>query len=151
MTKDEETLKYFKRYAKFYISNADTETNKICWRVTATDTISMPGILEITAVEYYANESEDDDGLVGNLIITPAEPDDSQNLIKGENYIKPKKFYEFTYEGKETNKWIVDTEVPITAQPEGRTIKICWPKTYSGEFTLRYGSSFKKVIVESLF
>ena len=28
----------------------------VCWRVEATDTISMPGVLEITAYEYYINE-----------------------------------------------------------------------------------------------
>ena len=151
MPKDEETIKYFKRYAKFYISNADEETNKICWRVAATDTISMPGIIEITAIEYYANESEDDEGLVGNLIVSPAEPDESQNLIKGENFIKPKKTYEFTYEGQEEAKWVVDTKVPLNATFKGKTISISWPKTYSGEFTLRYGASSKKVIVESLF
>ena len=151
MTKDEETLKYFKRYAKFYISNSDTETNKICWRVSAVDTISMPGVIEITAIEYYANESEDDDGLVGNLIVTPADPNESQNLIKGETYIKPKKVYEFIYEGEEEAKWIVDTKVPLNATPSGRKISVSWPKTYSGEFTLHYGSTSRKVIVESLF
>jgi len=151
MTKDEETLKYFKRYAKFYISNSDAETNKICWRVSAVDTISMPGVMEITAIEYYANESEDDDGLVGSLIVTPAEPNGSQNLIKGETYIKPKKVYEFIYEGEEEAEWIVDTKVPLNATPNGRQISISWPKTYSGEFTLRYGSTSRKVIVESLF
>jgi hypothetical protein len=43
----------------------------VCWRVEATDSISVPGILEITAVEYYANETEDDieNGVVGGLIV----------------------------------------------------------------------------------
>ena len=34
----------------------DNYPERICWRVEATDTISMPGILEITAYEYYINE-----------------------------------------------------------------------------------------------
>jgi hypothetical protein len=50
------TLKRFQRYAKFYIRGSDAETNSICWRVEATDAISMPGILEITAHEYYSND-----------------------------------------------------------------------------------------------
>jgi len=60
MPKNEDTLKYFKRYSKFYLPNADMPEREICWRVEAFDSISTPGILEITAVEYYANEFEDD-------------------------------------------------------------------------------------------
>jgi hypothetical protein len=56
MPKTEATLKRFKRYAKFYVRGADAETNSICWRVEATDAISMPGVLEITAQEYYSND-----------------------------------------------------------------------------------------------
>ena len=55
MPKNDGVLEYFKRYGKFYLQGYDT-----CWRVEATDAISMPGILEITAVEYYANETTDD-------------------------------------------------------------------------------------------
>jgi hypothetical protein len=50
----------------------------------------MPGILEITAKEYYANEHEDDvnNGLVGELIINKIEPE-TPSLIEGKTYIKP--------------------------------------------------------------
>ena len=44
-----EVLKYFKRYSKFYIQPLKEGDSPVCWRVEATDTISMPGILEITA------------------------------------------------------------------------------------------------------
>jgi hypothetical protein len=65
MPKTEEVLKYFSRYNKFYLQGDDT-----CWRVEATDWVSTPGILEVTAVEYYANEDEDnvEAGIVGGLI-----------------------------------------------------------------------------------
>jgi hypothetical protein len=44
---------------------------QVCWRVEALDWISTPGILEIAAVEYYANKDEDDieNGIVGALIV----------------------------------------------------------------------------------
>jgi hypothetical protein len=58
MPKNEDTVKYFKRYAKFYITSLDT-ADLICWRVEAVDSISMAGIIEINAVEYYANKDED--------------------------------------------------------------------------------------------
>jgi hypothetical protein len=34
----------------------------------------MPGIIEITAVEFYGNNQEDKDGLVGELIVNPVAP-----------------------------------------------------------------------------
>ena len=60
MPKNSDTLKQFKRYSKFYLNNIQDNDTKICWRVEAVDSISMPGILEINAIEYYANEIEDD-------------------------------------------------------------------------------------------
>jgi hypothetical protein len=50
MPKTDEAVNYFKRYNKFYLQG-----DNICWRVEATDWISTPGILEVIAVEHYAN------------------------------------------------------------------------------------------------
>jgi hypothetical protein len=50
MPKTDEAVNYFKRYSKFYLQG-----DSVCWRVEATDQISTPGILEVIAVEYYAN------------------------------------------------------------------------------------------------
>jgi hypothetical protein len=74
MPKTDASLEYFKRYSKFYLNN---DNQKVCWRVVATDWISTPGILEVNAVEYYANETEDDieNGIAGGLIIKPLETD----------------------------------------------------------------------------
>jgi len=73
MPLNDETLSYFKRYSKFYLQE---DKNKVCWRVEAIDWISTPGILEVVAVEYYANETEDDidNGLVGGLKVEPLDP-----------------------------------------------------------------------------
>ena len=49
----------FKRYSKFYLQE-DPNEEKVCWRVEAVDAFSTDGVLEVVAVEYYANESEDD-------------------------------------------------------------------------------------------
>jgi hypothetical protein len=40
-----EILQYFKRYSKFYIQPLKEGDSPVCWRVEATDAISMPGIL----------------------------------------------------------------------------------------------------------
>ena len=91
MPKNEHTLKYFRRYAKFYLKGLSKGDVPICWRITATDTISMPGILEITAVEYYANEFEDDieQGIVDGLIEEIKDPNEEDNTIIGETFISP--------------------------------------------------------------
>lgn len=151
LSKDQETIKYFKRYAKFYVTGVDELTDKICWRVEATDTISMPGVLELTAVEYYANESEDSDGLVGSLLVTPSEPEEIQNLIEGESIIRPKKSYVYYYTGSQDAKWIVKSNTPVDYEINGKEIKITWTKTYSGLITLSYGDSSRDIVVESLF
>lgn len=156
MPKTKETLEYFRRYSKFYLRGTAEGDKQTCWRVEATDTISMPGVLEINAVEYYANETEDDieKGIVGGLIATPIEPEENlKSSISGEGFIKPKISYEYIYKGKEDASWSIDNAVkmPIDVKIDGKKITIKWMKTFSGQFVLRYGKSEKTVVVESLF
>ncbi len=128
MPKNEHTLKYFRRYSKFYLKGISKGDTPICWRVEATDTISMPGILEITAVEYYANEIEDDmeKGIVGGLLANSIEPEDNSDLIKGETFIKPKITYTYKYIGREVSQWKYDSKLPIEVieQNDGKTITV---------------------------
>ena len=154
MPKNEHTLKHFRRYSKFYLKGLSRGDTPICWRVEATDTISMPGILEITAVEYYINETEDDieNGIVGGLLVDPVEPETNSDLIKGEGFIKPKMTYEYRYSGKEEAIWDFDSKLPIEVIKRDRnTISIKWTKGYSGQFVLKYGTQEKTIVVESLF
>jgi hypothetical protein len=51
-----EVLEYFVRYSKFYLTPLKEGDAPVCWKVEATDTISTPGILEITAVEHYIDK-----------------------------------------------------------------------------------------------
>jgi hypothetical protein len=112
MPKNEATLAYFKRYKKFYLQGYET-----CWRVEATDWISMPGILEVVAVEYFANEGEDDieAGIVGGLIEEIENPnDEAKDKILGETFIKVKKTYEYEFEGTLKADWSIDKDCPVT-------------------------------------
>ena len=156
MPKTEYTLKQFQRYSKFYLQDIGTEESRVCWRVEATDSISVPGILEITAVEYYANETEDDidNGVVGGLIVEPLDPnpEEIKGIILGETFIKPKKFYEFTFSGTENDKWFIDKKYPVETQVNGKKIQIKWLSNFSGQFDLYYGDNYKKtIVIESLF
>ena len=153
------TLKYFQRYSKFYLQSDTNEyMNNVCWRVEAIDWLSTPGILEVAAVEYYTNETEDDieNGIVGGLIVKSANPNDEEveEAIIGETFIKPKKEYEFYFNGDLYLDWEIDKKYPVSIivdEMDPKRIKLKWNSSYSGQFDLVYGSYVKTVIVESLF
>ncbi len=153
LPKNEDTINYFKRYNKFYLQGDDT-----CWRVEATDWISTPGILEVNAVEYYANETEDDveNGIVGGLIEEIKDPNNEiENIgIVGETFIKVKRSYEYTFSGRAAASWSVDAKYPVklTIDPEDeKKVTLIWTGGYSGQFVLNYGNYNKTIVVESLF
>lgn len=169
LPRNEETMKQFVRYKKFYLKDADNPDDQICWRVEATDSISTKGILELTAVEYYANETEDDveKGLVGAFIEKNIEPETNiLTDIVGPTFIKPKITYEYYVEDpKSDGSWYIDgPKVPVTLEPFTTTrhipgVKITWNNSYSGQFTLWFGKKgnghyknfSKTIVVESLF
>lgn len=162
MPKNEDTLKYFKRYAKFYLHESDMD---ICWRVEAIDPISMPGILEVIAVEYYANKDEDDReaGIVGGLIKPiedPNEKTEDDDFIQGETFIRPKQHYTYHFEGNAYGDWYVDKQYPVELKvnAEDNSVELCWKSAYSGQFDLYYGYDNdnlyigrKTIVAESLF
>ena len=150
MPKNEDTLSYFKRYSKFYLNG-----DKTCWRVEALDWISTPGVLEVHAIEYYANEIEDDieNGIVGGLVVEPEVPELDDKII-GETFIKVKKRYMYEFNGVESCEWTVSQDAPVILVPseiDPRKVEVCWTSTFSGQFNLHYGDFSKTIIVESLF
>ena len=155
MPLNDDTLRYFKRYSKFYLQNDHPAAEKICWRVEAIDWISTPGILEVTAVEYYANETEDDieNGVVGGLIVKPENPNPPkvEAAIIGETFIKPKKEYTFTFNGETTSEWFIDKKYPVEFKIKDKIITLKWTSAYSGQFDIMYGDIIKTIVVESLF
>lgn len=151
LPKTESAVKYFKRYSKFYLQGHDT-----CWRVEATDGISTPGILEVIAVEYYANETEDDmeTGIVGGLIEEIQIPDDDALNIEGENFIKVKRQYSYHFTGSQLANWRIDGNYPVQLtfnENNPYEVTLTWTAAYSGQFNLYYGDYKKTIVVESLF
>lgn len=145
------TKKYFTRYSKFYLQD-----DEVCWRVEARDWISTPGILQINAVEYYANEIEDDKekGLVGGLIVKDVNENTPRvdRLITGDVFIKPKRNYVYTYTGLDNDgTWSIDEKYPIEYNIDGNSITLKWLANYSGQFELKYKDLSKTIVVESLF
>lgn len=127
MPKTEETLKYFRRYSKFYLGELEDGDENICWRVEAKDSISMPGVLELIAEEYYSNEYIDDvaNELAGGLTVTPiGSSGEDIGYIDGPSTIKVKVTTEFIYRGKRVEEWKWDEKAPIKVSINGRSIKI---------------------------
>lgn len=169
--KNEKTLAFFKRYQKFYIWTSDGQMDETCWRVEAVNSISMIGVIEVNAVEYYANEFNDDkesgiadafkgpDPLIKQAIIDKNKENNKIFSIVGETFIKPKKEYDFNLNIKNIRGiWRIEgNNVPVRIISEGindkgfATIKLKWDSTYSGQFDLVYGTSRKTIVVESLF
>ena len=158
MPSNKASLEYFRRYAKFYLQNNQEGAENICWRVEAIDWISTPGILEVNAVEYYSNKDEDDveEGVVGGLIVEPENPNSSEVEISiiGDTFIKPKKTYEYEFNGEGGSTWKVDKKFPVVIEVDplnSNHIFLKWNSTYSGQFDLTYGDFTKTIVVESLF
>lgn len=167
MPRTKNTVAYFQRYSKFYLQGESEGSPLICWRVEAADWISTPGILEVTAVEYYANKDEDDleNKIAGALIAEPLDPnpetEEGTPQILGETFIKPKVVQEYHYDGPEESgfSWSVSVKnnktrnlVTMNVNPnDPHHIKLVWNSSYSGQFVLSYGSIVKTIVVESLF
>lgn len=166
MPRNEKTMKYFTRYSKFYLISADSPDNKICWRVEATDSISTRGILELTAVEYYANETEDDieKGLV-KANVKKIEPEDNIGTkIIGDTFIKPKGEYDFYINSMKPGQWYTKERTtgtisltPYINEQGYQAVKVRWNTSYSGQFELFFKNDHttqeysKTIVVESLF
>ena len=155
MPKNECSLNYFKRYSKFYLQG-----NPTCWRVEATDSISTPGILEVIAVEYYSNSTEDDvdAGIIGALLEKNTDPNEiipkEEPQILGETFIKVKTPMKYVFTGTESAEWLFSKDVPVKLEfdeMDPRIIWITWHQGYSGQFDLYYGDYKKTIVVESLF
>lgn len=145
MPSTENSLAYFKRYARFFL-------NGTCWRVEGVDSISMTGIIEIDAAEYYANKDTDDidKGIADGAIVEPIVPAPT-SAISGETFIKPKITYKYVYTGAEDGSWSWDSKLPIFAIPNDKEIALKWTTAHVGQFDLSFGNDTKTIVVESLF
>lgn len=150
VTKNDKTVKYFDRYQRFAFTGR-------YWKVTASDSISTPGILEFTAEEDY--DCKHDDLIVE--IVDPNPPvEEFVNNIIGETFIYPlsSMIYSTTYPINGA-KWSVkltnenkdiDDVLEYEILDDGN-IKITWTTMVSGSFEIHYGDLTRTIIVQSLF
>lgn len=147
MPKNDYTTAFFKRYTEFYLQ----EDQSVCWRVEAIDGISMPGILEVNAGEYYKNPQADSEGIVDNQILAPLGNEDDSD-IHGDVSIKPKKEYSYVTDQEIISWGIKEKKKPVKLSVvNGDTAVVQWLANYGGEFTLVADNFEKRITVESLF
>lgn len=172
--KNESTLKYFVRYARFYLSDGVHNT---CWRIEGVDAFSMDGIIQFTAVEYYSNIDTDDiaQGIPDSMVNTLSTEDNAAKgmllfaaappqmpTIDGEGFIRPKCEYVYTLLTDDEGMWVVDSKkypvdyIPFINEKGMKSVKIKWKSNYSGQFDLIFktvaGKEYNKTVVaESLY
>lgn len=156
LPKNADTLKYFQRYQTFAF-------NGIVWEVQVVDDISIEGVLEIVALEYYTNQTLDDpkdEKVTDAFFIYPVVPENNnQDIIIGDEFIKPTGTYKYSISNniEEGGQWyILEKNYPISFDIlNDREISLQWNIMKSGQFTLVYKVNdieYKRVIVvESLF
>lgn len=148
LPKNDWTVKAFDRYSEFLFAGK-------CWRVEAPDIISMEGVIEINAEEYFIDRDTDDtkEEIKNGLVIEPVNPSPESKII-GETFIKPK--IEEVYEAPEPGgTWCICEKVPARIiSYSNKQITVVWDKMTSGQFTLRWSkgdkTDMKVIVVESL-
>ncbi len=141
---NELTRKMFNRYKEFMFLGK-------CWRVEAPDIVSMDGVIEINAEEYYKDRDTDTDELKNALII---EKKEDKSEILGETFIKPK-IAEKYIAPELGGKWCVQKCAPVKIiATKGKELELIWDKMTSGKFTLSWSKDDKTIerviVVESL-
>lgn len=160
LPKTKENLEYFRRYSKFYLDGFADGSPDLCWRVEALDWISTPGIIELTAVEYYSNDMEDGRTEIGEVVTKPITPEESEArekgdmVIHGANNIYPKQEYRYEAASIGKKEWSVLNGIPVKLRVDSEDPKVCyvtWVSGFSGQFDLYFGKTKKHITVDSLF
>lgn len=148
--RNEQTLRLFKRYSEFMFDGK-------CWRVQAPDSISMEGVIELNAEEYYKDRDTDTDEVKDGKIEFEPIPDIATTDIQGNSFIKPKIKETYTITRDAVGQWSSDSPAAcITANADDpNQIALVWNKATSGKFILQWQSDVetvkREIVVESLF
>lgn len=151
MVNTEQTRRLFERYCRFSFGGR-------FWKVQAPDSISTPGVLEVTAEEDY--ECHGDELILGKVDPNPPLDSEYEPVIEGDTFIKPLQSstyictianpdFNWSIESVSDNKDIEDMLEWQTNEDGSFTIK--WIGMVSGSFILSYGPIQKTIVVESLF
>lgn len=151
--RNEQTVRLFKRYSEFMFDGK-------CWRVQAPDSISMEGVLEINAEEYYKDRDTDTDDVKDGLLEFEPIPVLDEGDIQGNGIIKPKIAEIYSVNTETIGTWsakLGEGCAPVKLEADGNTVKLTWLKSTScsSGFELQWSAGDdvrnRTIVVESLF
>lgn len=143
---NQQTAAYFRRYNKFVLNSIEN-SSPTTWMIEAVDYISLPGLIEVHAREYYEEITLEEreqiaaENQYSNICLM-----DLNNNLEGEDYsIKPKANYIFTINDDVKGKWNIisnypDLQLPIKIkEKDDKSIELIWNAMYGGfEFVLEF-------------
>ena len=137
---DENTKKYFKRFTRVKLDGHE-------WEVQVTDSITVPGIIELEVQEYYDNTIEELPKIRQN---SEVEIDPKPTII-GETLVKPDTIVGYMIDAEyysPNNEWSVIDNPRVRIESIKDNGRICEVRIYAGTvkpFTLQYGDQLLKV------
>lgn len=140
---DENTKKYFKRFTRVKLDGHE-------WEVQVTDSITVPGIIELEVQEYYDNTIEELPKIRQN---SEVEIDPKPTII-GETLVKPDTIVGYMIDAEyysPDNEWSVIDNPRVRIESIKDNGRICEVRIYAGTvkpFTLQYGDQLLKVNVD---
>jgi hypothetical protein len=140
---DENTKKYFKRFTRVKLDGHE-------WEVQVTDSITVPGIIELEVQEYYDNTIEE---LPKIRQHSEVEIDPKPTII-GETLVKPDTIVGYMIDAEyysPDNEWSVTDNPRVRIENIKDNGRICEVRIYAGTvkpFTLQYGDQLLKVNVD---
>lgn len=140
---DENTKKYFKRFTRLKLDGHE-------WEVQVTDSITVPGIIELEVQEYYDNTIEELPKIRQN---SEVEIDPKPTII-GETLVKPDTIVGYMIDAEyysPENEWSVIDNPRVRIESIKGNGRICEVRIYAGTvkpFTLQYGDQLLKVNVD---
>lgn len=140
---DENTKNYFKRFTRVKLDGHE-------WEVQVTDSITVPGIIELEVQEYYDNTIEE---LPKIRQHSEVEIDPKPTII-GETLVKPDAIVGYMIDAEyysPDNEWSVVDNPRVRIENIKDNGRICEVRIYAGTvkpFTLQYGDQLLKVNVD---
>lgn len=140
---DENTKKYFKRFTRVKLDGHE-------WEVQVTDSITVPGIIELEVQEYYDNTIEELPKIRQN---SEVEIDPKPTII-GETLVKPDTIVGYMIDAEyysPDNEWSVIDNPRVKIESIKDNGRICEVRIYAGTvkpFTLQYGDQLLKVNID---
>lgn len=137
---DECTRNYFKRFTRIKI-------NGHTWEVQVTDSISVPGILELEVQEYYDNSIEE-------LPEIKLDQETPLNVIKGQTVVKQDMIVGYSIDNLAYDpklKWEIKNNPRVEIQEELEDGRMCKVKIHKGAvktFDICYGEQFLTVTID---